>query len=682
MKSRLTVFFIFAICSVLASAQNYVYSVTAGTSWAREEFHKQERLQRNLNKQQPKLGNGAPDFRRTFNNIVYAYRKHNTYNDSIFMNLSHDKWTNMFKRRARKYSDIYTSTNMEITKLKDYFESDSVPEAAYDSLYYWTRDLYHRNINDIFLYENLMGILLPHYEEKQDIEHLVFCYMCSGLLNFQCSRMGDREAEMRSELYYHKVMNLSDRFPHFRNPLNRFYFIAAFVNLSLLHTQAGNISLVESREIANNIQKMYATREVREIFRRDSLLNEFAKWSIDLFHFRGIATYISSGQNNPELRDQLYDAYIAACKKIDYKFEDLKNRYYSLLRYDDLMIEAYMGHISWDKALAQIDKLTASDPNLQFAPGSPNLKINYMNNLFETELAVLEHTTMSEKKRGVYMKNHLNRLLDIFSRYPHGQYPFEKGMILSNIATRPSILKYLTSKERRELLFSLIVVEQPTTYVHVSMVADLSKILAEGMIKNHPEFFAGIPGYPTAYDVVEKKDSLIDFVYYAAIYHDLGKINMPTIINNCYRKLTNHEFDIIQMHPEKSLPFFAIDESLKKYQDIALGHHKWFDGDGYPPKFKNRKSPYFPVICLVTVTDCMDAATENIGRNYHTPKSFETVMQEFDELSGTQFNPKLISFIMSNKDVYEKLKQHVSTGRYDNYYKLYTRYWKEKEKEK
>ena len=157
---------------------------------------------------------------------------------------------------------------------------------------------------------------------------------------------------------------------------------------------------------------------------------------------------------------------------------------------------------------------------------------------------------------------------------------------------------------------------------------------------------------------------------------------MPTIINNCYRKLTNHEFDIIQMHPEKSLPFFAIDESLKKYQDIALGHHKWFDGDGYPPKFKNRKSPYFPIICLVTVTDCMDAATENIGRNYHTPKSFETVMQEFDELSGTQFNPKLISFIMSNKDVYEKLKQHVSTGRYDNYYKLYTRYWKDKEKEK
>ena len=70
MKSRLTVFIILAMCAVFSYAQNYVYSVTAGTSWAREEFHKQERMQRNLNKQLPPLGNGAPDFRRTFNNIV------------------------------------------------------------------------------------------------------------------------------------------------------------------------------------------------------------------------------------------------------------------------------------------------------------------------------------------------------------------------------------------------------------------------------------------------------------------------------------------------------------------------------------------------------------------------------------------------------------------------------------
>lgn len=681
LKHLLSILIFFVLQSSCVFAQDYIYSVTVGTSWARDVFPAQERIQRAASMKKQNQIPGAPNFAKTFLDFEYDYKRYNSYNDSIFFHLSHEEWIEMFKRRALKYSQLYSKNNMAIASLKDYFIDETVPEIAYDSLYYWTRHLFFRNANDIFFYEQLMDILLPHYEEKQDIEHLVFCYLCSGMYNFQCSRMGDKESEMRSELFFHKIMNLTDRFAEFKDPLNRYYLISAFVNLSLLHAQSGNISLNESLQLEQSMQKLYNMPDNQAVLKKDSLLNEYTKWSIDLFRYRGILTYISHGNNIPEQRDRLYKSYCDVRKELGIS-STMKNRYYGKLEYDDLLIEAFMGNMSWDDAFNTFNQKWDNDPEMIKKTGVPIIKINYLYNLFESFTKLLDNTSFPEQQKSTIMKERLSEVLDMISRYEHDKYPFEKGKILANIACEPSILKYLTTQEKEDLLFRLIVVEQPTTYVHTSMVADLTRELTEGLIDKKPEFFIGMPGYETVEDVQQKRNELIEFTYQSAIYHDLGKISMPTIINNSFRRLTDHEYDIIQLHPDKSRQFFTIDPYLKQYQDIALGHHKWYDGDGYPAKFKNRKSPYFPIICIVTLCDCMDAATENIGRNYHTPRSFDDVMKEFADLSGEQFHPELIDFIETDRYTYKKMKLVVDDGRYDNYYKLYMRYMDQNKKKK
>lgn len=664
-------------CSSLLS-QDYVYSVTVGTSWAREVFPAQEKAQRKILEEHSLTLDAAPNFTKTFLDFEHDYKYYHSYNDSIFYHLSHSEWINMFKRRAMTYSQLYTKNNRAIAFLKDYFTDDNIPEAAYDSLYYWTRHLFFRNINDMFFFEQLTSILLPHYEEKQDIEHLVFCYLCAGMYNFQCSRMGDKESELRSELYFHKIMSFADRFDTFSDHLNRYYLISAFVNLVVLHAQSGNVSLNESRELANSMKKLYTLPKNQEIFRKDSLLNEYINWSTDIFRYRGILTYFSHGNNIPELRDNLYNEYCNVRKEVG--LIGLKNRYYGKLDYDDLLIEAFMGNISWDDAFKKFSEKWDNDPEINKKTGVPSIKINYLYNLFESFTTLLDHTSYPEEKKAIIIKDRVSEIINMISRYEHDKYTFEKGKILANIACKPLLLKYLTTQEKEELIFRLIVVEQPVTYVHVSMVADLSRLLTEALIDKKPEYFVGVPGYETVEDVIINRKSLTDFVYQSAIYHDLGKISMPAIIENSFRRLAEHEFDIIQLHPDKSRKFFAIDSTLMQYQDVALGHHKWYDGDGYPAKFKNRKSPYFPIICIVTLCDCMDAATENIGRNYHTPRSFEDVMEEFEGLSGEQYHPVLIDFLLSDSSIYQRMKLVVDDGRYDNYYKLYMRYMDQNKK--
>lgn len=675
MKHCITIIWFFLLCCSQLSAQDYLYSVTTGTAWCREVFPGEEKKQFDANAKSVHLEN-APAFSRLFKEYEKNYRIYHNYNDSIFIPASHVEWIGMFQRRAYVYSRIYTETTEQVKTITDYFKNENVPDAAYDSLFFWMRHLYHRSINDAFLFENAIDILLPHYEAKQDTEHLVFCYSLAGQAYHLMSRMGDKESELQSKSYFKKVWDMNGQFYNFKDPLNRYYLISAYVNLSVLHNQLGNVSINEAMEMTNSINNLYNQPQSKMLMAQDSLLAAFTEWSIDLFHLRSIVNYITSAKPQRKVLQQLYKKYRATRVKFNGDMVHTKNRYYAKLNYDDLLVEAYMGHRSWEDVFDEMLYLIMTDPDLQVDEGTPKLKINYLKNLSTTAIIILDHIKMKEENKQETIKKWMQQFLSIIERYPHGQYSIEKGKILENTATSPALLKYLNTEERRELLYRLIVVEQPTTYVHVSMVADLSRVLAKGMIENHPEFFVGVPGYATASEVVAKQDTLLDFIYQAAMHHDLGKIAMPTIVNNCFRALTDHEYSIIKLHPEKAVPFLHIDPSLNEYEDVAMGHHKWYNGKGYPDSFENLQSPYYPIISLITICDCMDAATENVGRNYHTPKSFEKVMQEFEADKNTRYHPALIDFINENHQVYDEMKRIVRNGRWDEYYKLYMQYFK------
>lgn len=657
-------------------AQNYIYPVATGTSWGPKLFEQIEKEQAEKNAQHPRLEN-APDFAGIFTQFYQNYKDHHQYDDSIFVDMPHQEWIAMFNRRAQRYSELYANNNSMARTLKDYFSGEEVPDAAYDSLYFWTRHLYHRNMSDIFLLEQMVDdILIPHYEAAGDTEHLMFCYSCSGLVHYQCTRIGDNADAEKSLAAFRRAMGLKNRFAWFKNPFNRYYFISAFVNICVLHAQDGNVSMEESRRLLSQMQSLFATPEVKRLFAEDPQLKDFAGWAVRLYCLRSIMTYISHDMNDIFLFGELYSDYGSVRASFNENFSDAKFRYYAKLNYDDLIIEAFMGNISWDKAYERFVDALRHDPDLATPTGFSAYRMNYMNNLFTSHIYLVERTTMSEADKKAAVKDMLERVLDVIAHFEHIQFPFEKGQIMSNIATHPSLVKYLTTEEKQDLLYRLLVLEQPTTFVHVSMVADLLRILTEALIDQQPSYFAPIPGCESADTVRAYRKELSDYVHQAAIFHDAGKILMPTVVNNNFRRLTDHEYNIMRMHPEKAAPLFAVDDSFRKYAMVALGHHKWYNGGGYPASYNNRASLEFQLINIVTLCDCMDAATENVGRNYHSPKPFDAVMQEFVEGAGTRYDPTLVKFIMENPNLYAQLRQKVLVGRMQHYYQMYSSYLK------
>ena len=71
---------------------------------------------------------------------------------------------------------------------------------------------------------------------------------------------------------------------------------------------------------------------------------------------------------------------------------------------------------------------------------------------------------------------------------------------------------------------------------------------------------------------------------------------------------------------------------------IAIAHHEWFDGSGYPYGLKGDEIPIEARI--IAVCDVYDALRS--ARPYKTSKSCEETLQIIESNSGTQFDPAMI----------------------------------------
>ncbi|MBQ3790297.1 MAG: HD domain-containing protein, partial [Lachnospiraceae bacterium] len=133
----------------------------------------------------------------------------------------------------------------------------------------------------------------------------------------------------------------------------------------------------------------------------------------------------------------------------------------------------------------------------------------------------------------------------------------------------------------------------PPTYIHSHMVGQIAERLAYHLLKQKPEMFIGFPGCHTVSAVKAHREEILSYVWHAGVCHDFGKVCIIDTIFVYGRKLLDLEFNIIKSHPLIGSQFLKKHASTRKYADVALGHHRWYnDQGGYPADFKTADSPY------------------------------------------------------------------------------------------
>ena len=137
----------------------------------------------------------------------------------------------------------------------------------------------------------------------------------------------------------------------------------------------------------------------------------------------------------------------------------------------------------------------------------------------------------------------------------------------------------------------------------------------------------------------------------AAMLHDVGKIGVPDKILKKKGPLNKREFKIMSNHTLYGATLFTNKQSEldEMSHEIALYHHECWNGSGYP---YGKKFDEIPISArIVSITDVFDALMSK--RSYKEPFTEEYSLEQLNKLSGTHFDPNLISYFF---DIYETIK--------------------------
>jgi putative two-component system response regulator len=141
-------------------------------------------------------------------------------------------------------------------------------------------------------------------------------------------------------------------------------------------------------------------------------------------------------------------------------------------------------------------------------------------------------------------------------------------------------------------------------------------------------------------DAVGYNELSADEIRLATALHDVGKIGVPDSILMKPGTLLPEERVAMQRHAQIGYQLLAGSTSslLDVAARIALGHHEWWDGGGYPRGLEREEIPLEARIA--GVANVFDGLTSN--RTYRPAVSVDAAIEAMTDLRGRQFEPYLL----------------------------------------
>jgi hypothetical protein len=131
----------------------------------------------------------------------------------------------------------------------------------------------------------------------------------------------------------------------------------------------------------------------------------------------------------------------------------------------------------------------------------------------------------------------------------------------------------------------------------------------------------------------------LDKLNWAALAHDIGKLEVPEELLNKPGRPTAGEWMVLLSHPESAAVYVEpLRGWLGGWIDSATQHHERYDGTGYPKRLSGREISLAGRI--VAVADSYDVMTA--ARSYKKPLPAAQARAELTRNSGTQFDPHLV----------------------------------------
>jgi diguanylate cyclase (GGDEF)-like protein len=130
---------------------------------------------------------------------------------------------------------------------------------------------------------------------------------------------------------------------------------------------------------------------------------------------------------------------------------------------------------------------------------------------------------------------------------------------------------------------------------------------------------------------------------YGALFHDIGKIGIPTDVLLKPGPLTDDERTLVEKHPELGERILSPIERLADVRPIVRHCHERWDGAGYPDRLAGPDIPLESRI--IFVCDAFHAMVTD--RPYRERLPSEEAHRRLVQAAGTQFDPQVVETFLS-----------------------------------
>jgi len=243
---------------------------------------------------------------------------------------------------------------------------------------------------------------------------------------------------------------------------------------------------------------------------------------------------------------------------------------------------------------------------------------------------------ISEEEKDIDVKRLIRKTYFSAVSYSKGIFHTVQGGEKVNLRKAKRVVASLVDRlvEQEHLLLGMTVIKDydEYTYYHSTNVSILSVALGQKLGLN--------------------RTMLIELGM-VALFHDMGKVEVPYEILNKPGSLDEDEWRVIRKHPQWGvtalLKMRALDDLTVKAVVVAFEHHMNFDLSGYPKMSNPLTTDLFSRI--VTIVDQYDAMTS--ARVYKkTPMSPDEVLKIMLENSGKTIDPLIFKFFVNMIGVY------------------------------
>jgi putative two-component system response regulator len=203
-------------------------------------------------------------------------------------------------------------------------------------------------------------------------------------------------------------------------------------------------------------------------------------------------------------------------------------------------------------------------------------------------------------------------------------------------------VRLLSLESRNLTIFTLAKLAESRsaeTGAHLERMREYCRVLAERL--SHKDKFSG---------TIDA--DYVHLIYLTSPLHDIGKVGIQDSVLLKGGPLTDKEFEIMKSHVrigaetlQAAARYQPDAEFLRMAHEIALTHHEWYDGSGYPQGLVREEIP----LCgrIVALADVYDALTAK--RVYKNAFTHDVAKSVILEESGVHFDPDIVDAFLESE---------------------------------